>query len=565
MLTTKTFYTVFTVLFLSLQLCAQIPNWNETDKIVASDRQVDAFFGGLGSGSKEVSIHGDYAVVGAERNDHSGLTDAGAAYIYKKNSLGGWDFQQKLIASNPQANAFFGSAVAISEYEGFIVIGSSHYDYSAATTGTILNSGTAYLFKRNAFGTWVQVEQLYPTLQDREVNAYFGASVDITVRRVIVGALGESSDPSLPTASKSGAAYIFQFNGGILSWNLTQKLTASDRSNSDLFGLGVAIHENYAVIGAPGNTLDDNGNNPLTSAGAAYVFEKTGPNPWSEVHKLVSTDRGSNEGFGRDVDIDYRTLIIGCKFDQEDGFGNNPIVGAGSAFIYRKNALIAGWTLENKIVASDRQENDLFGQSVGIDGIGYAVVGSILEDHDANGNNFMNIAGSAYIYKYDDSSITPWSQDQKIVASDRSANDDFGSSVSIDETNIIVTAHSESHDENGGNFILNAGSAYIYETAVIPFTVKSTNDWIQEGSSSDSHLTVFPNPSTGKVQLSISDFDESENYELIIYDSAGKAVFEEIVSSEFYQFDLGEQENGLYILQVRHDSSIQRLKLLITK
>lgn len=541
--------------------------WNETDKIVASDRQSNARFGGLGNGSKIVSIHGDYAVVGAEKNDHSGLIDAGAAYIYKKNASGGWDFEQKIVASNPQAYALFGSSVAISEYNDFIVVGSPDYNSPSITPNGLTQSGTAYLFKRNLAGIWAQVQQLYPTYLDRESYARFGNSVDITTRRVIVGAFRESHDPNLPSSSQSGAAYIFERNGGTDSWDLIQKLTASDRGVVNQFGTGVAISFNYVIVGAPKNSLDVNGNNPITGSGSAYIFEKIGPAPWTEVNKITSTDRNLEERYGTSVDIDDRFIIVGAPGDDLDAQGNNLINKAGSAFIYNRSSFSATWGLQSKIVAGDRQGNDFFGLSVGIDKIGFAVVGTYFEDHDANGNNFLDRAGSAYVFEYNTSSLPLWSQDQKIVASDRSTFDEFGAGVSIDEKNIIVSARSEDHDENGGNFISNAGSAYLYklETIPTPGASKTAISTDIEAAFGNSQFIAIPNPSTGLARLSVPNFKENQNYTLVIYDFTGRKVVEDIITSQNYQVDLGGQENGIYLVHLSDGTSIHQLKLLISK
>ena len=114
---------------------------------------------------------------------------------------------------------------------------------------------------------------------------------------------------------------------------------------------------------------------------------------------------------------------------------------------------------ETKIVASDRQVTDYFGYSVAIDG-NYAIVGAYLEYHDASGANVITNAGSAYIFERTNGS---WSQKQKIVASDRQATDYFGRSVAIDGNYAIVGAYAEDHDVNGGNEVVGAGSAYIFE------------------------------------------------------------------------------------------------------
>ena len=55
-------------------------SWSQQAKIQASDKQADDRFG------VSVDIKGEYAIVGADSEDAGG-TDAGAAYIFKKEAL----------------------------------------------------------------------------------------------------------------------------------------------------------------------------------------------------------------------------------------------------------------------------------------------------------------------------------------------------------------------------------------------------------------------------------------------------------------------------------------------
>jgi len=91
----------------------------------------------------------------------------------------------------------------------------------------------------------------------------------------------------------------------------------------------------------------------------------------------------------------------------------------------------------------------------------FAIVGAYLEDEDTSGVNTMSRAGSAYIFERDSSGN--WNQVQKIAASDRDADDKFGISVSISGMIAIVAASSEQEDDTGGNTMTWAGSAYIFE------------------------------------------------------------------------------------------------------
>ena len=55
-----------------------------------------------------------------------------------------------------------------------------------------------------------------------------------------------------------------------------------------------------------------------------------------------------------------------------------------------------------------------------------------------------------------------WQEIITLASSDGISNDDFGYCVSISGDYAIVGAHNEDEDINGENYLLNAGSAYLF-------------------------------------------------------------------------------------------------------
>ena len=79
-------------------------NWSEKQKLLASDGGLDDRFG------CSVEINGNDAIVGAYFDDVSGQGNAGSAYVYVYGGAS-WTQQQKLTASDYQANDEFGYSV----------------------------------------------------------------------------------------------------------------------------------------------------------------------------------------------------------------------------------------------------------------------------------------------------------------------------------------------------------------------------------------------------------------------------------------------------------------------
>ncbi len=58
------------------------------------------------------------------------------------------------------------------------------------------------------------------------------------------------------------------------NWDQINKIVASDRAFGDNFGFSVAISGDYAIVGTWAVNTDSAGENALSGAGAAYIFNK---------------------------------------------------------------------------------------------------------------------------------------------------------------------------------------------------------------------------------------------------------------------------------------------------
>jgi hypothetical protein len=245
------------------------------------------------------------------------------------------------------------------------------------------------------------------------------------------------------------------------NWNQTMKHIASIRSNTGNFGFAIAIDGNYAVVSSISESTDAFGSNLINKAGAAYVLQLINGN-WVEIKKIVAPDRAADDNFGNSVSISGNTIVIAASSEDHNETGGNQLNNAGSIYIFNKDeGGVNNWGFVKKIVAPDRTAEDFFGQSVSISG-NDIVVGASSEDEDAAGLNFINFAGSAYIFSKDMGGINNWGFVKKIVASDRAAVDQFGYAVCISGDVIAISAYQEDHDANGLNLLSNAGSVYVF-------------------------------------------------------------------------------------------------------
>jgi hypothetical protein len=236
--------------------------------------------------------------------------------------------------------------------------------------------GSAYIFKRDG-AAWSQQQML--TASDGAIADMFGISVSISGDYAIVGAYADDDMGSL-----SGSAYIFKRDG--TNWIQQAKLTASDGTAGDQFGVSVSISGDYAIVGA---CLDDVN---YTDSGSAYIFKRDGTS-WSQQAKLLGTGHNAHYWFGVSVSISDDYAIVGAP----DYIGT----GMGYAYIFKRDAEVESWSLQAKLHSS-YLDPDAFGISVSISG-DYAIVGTLLS------------SGPAYIFKLDG---TTWSRQQKLTVSD---------------------------------------------------------------------------------------------------------------------------------------------------
>jgi hypothetical protein len=437
---------LLTLLFTALFLQSNAQGWNEIRKIVASDRISNDNFGG------SIAVSGNYAIIGAPYV--GGPSFGGAVYIYEKSPAGIWVEVQKIRSSDIEFDDRFGVSVAISG--DYAVVGANQEDHNASGGDMLLSSGSAYIYERDTGGTWNEVQKI--VAPDRDFNDQFGYSVSISGTYVLAGAFFEKEDAAGGnTLQGAGSAYLFERDGGG-NWNFAQKIVPADRDASDNFGRYTSLDGTYAAIGAKGEDEDATGGNTMSEAGSVYVFERDVAGNWNEVQKVVASDRAIGDCFSSSIAIHNNFLIVGAIGEDEDTLGGDTKLTAGSAYIFERDA--GGvWNEAQKIVASDRSAVDMFGSAVAINGT-LAIVGAHYEDHNATGSGFLNNAGSAYFYLRDAGGN--WNEVQKVVASDRYIDDNLGTAIATNGIYTFFGTRYEDENEVGTGHLADAGSAYVF-------------------------------------------------------------------------------------------------------
>ena len=261
-----------------------------------------------------VDLSGNTLIAGTPFHDE----EKGAVYVYQLDGKK-WKLQVKLQADDAGVKNRFGWDCAV--HENTIVVGAP----LAAAPARL--SGAAYVFKRQG-DAWVQMAKVTP--DDGDGGDSFGASVDVSKSRIIVGA---NKDENEVKKRGSGSAYIFQIVGDVVTQEA--KLTADEPQEGASFGFSVALDINRALVGAP-STDTKRGDD----SGAAYAFLKVGAD-WV-LQARVIPEKGpdeakgltSGDNMGSAVALDgqfgrrFNYAAIGVQWDHQEGDDN------GSVYIF---------------------------------------------------------------------------------------------------------------------------------------------------------------------------------------------------------------------------------------
>ena len=428
-----------------------------------------------------VAVDGNTAVVGAYKDDNNS-GDSGSAYVFTRSSpTAPWSWAAKLTASDGAGNDEFGISVAV--HDDTIVVGAHQDDDSGD------DSGSAYVFARDS-SMWSQKAKL--TASDAATGDEFGISVAVHGDTIVVGAHQDDDDIN---GDNSGSAYVFtkskEANAETVWGNApvsgdhrveTAKLIALDAAAGDEFGIAVAVDGDTAVIGA---RQDD------TRNGSAYVFTKVS-GVWSQKAKLIASDGTASDEFGSSVAVSGDTVVVGAYLDDDNGDDS------GSAYVFTKPTTGDGWAdwddpnkvdkaeLTAKLIASDAATGDRFGISVVVhdDTI---VVGAHQDDYNDDDGDTDDDEGSAYVFTRD---AEGWTQVGKLTASDAAPGDEFGISVAVHGSTVVVGAYK--YDVGEGSGRANAGAAYflsILEWVDIPDSNAGTISHIVTGLTNDEEHT----------------------------------------------------------------------------
>ncbi len=181
----------------------------------------------------------------------------------------------------------------------------------------------------------------------------FGTAIAVAGDEIFVGRSGFTTVlPAPPT--QTGAVHVFRNEGG--RWAETASIAPEDLLVGDGFGQSLAVYGNTLVVGAPHRE----------HGGAAYVFERSGPDaPWVQVALLRINDGGAEgEGFGTALAVHGELALVGAPGGPE----------GGTVFVFHRGDG-GSWEQQHWFQSSNATAGDRFGASLAL-GDGRVLVGA---------------------------------------------------------------------------------------------------------------------------------------------------------------------------------------------
>ncbi len=308
--------------------------WAYEAQLLPSDPEANANFG------VSTAVDGDIAVVGCYLEDNTKGTDAGAVYIFRRNSSTGvWTQEQKLTPSVGAATDWYGYNVSL--VGNVLLVGAPYADTSNGT-----DSGLVYVYRyKNSIVKWAEESTLVdPT---GGVSDWAGWSLAFDGATAVVGSPAEEN----PGFGDTGTVGVWTVSG--TTWTQTAELQAAAIQNYSWFGSAVGVSGDQIVVGA--RYFDVGG---VTDAGAAYFFSKASGS-WTQTGLITNPDPVSSDQFGQSATVSGKLALVGGYLD--NAFGR---ADSGMAYTFRKGKGNKGWYLDQDLAASDGANYDGFGVSM---------------------------------------------------------------------------------------------------------------------------------------------------------------------------------------------------------
>jgi hypothetical protein len=323
----------------------------------------------------------------------------GLLYVFRPGASGAWTQAQRLEASDGTPGDRFGIRS--------FVHGDELYVSATRIDG---GTGAVYHFRKNG-NDWVEAGRL--VTDDRSPADSLGSGLAVQDDWAMIGTIGQNGG--------RGAVYAFRRDGD--GWVQHSKIAPGDLQEADRFGSTVALHGDWALVGAPASA---------DQQGAVYAFRYNAANDsWQPRGRLQAPGLQAQTAMGSDIALRDGVALVAAP-----GF----LQGMGTVFAYQLTG--DAWELTAMLSPFQMEPGGQFGSSLSFDGT-TALIGSPGAS-----------AGQGRVYAFQRGDDGDWAIARRVGAEGLSSQDFFAATV--DMTGDVAVAASLGEDYG-------AGAAYVLE------------------------------------------------------------------------------------------------------
>jgi choice-of-anchor B domain-containing protein len=208
----------------------------------------------------------------------------GFVHVYRKDGAGRWTVAQRLQASDAANNDHFGRTIVLAG--GDLLVGAT----------VARESGALYVFRKDASGSWREVQSLVPA--GAHPDDSFGRAAATDGRTVVMSDWANNES--------RGAVYVFEKAGN--TWRETAKLVSAEGRPNDWFGASVAIEGDLLAVGMIGRN---------EQRGAIQILRRGADGAWSVEGDIAPADLPRQSQFGTSVLIEGGSVLAGAPAGPE--------------------------------------------------------------------------------------------------------------------------------------------------------------------------------------------------------------------------------------------------------
>lgn len=438
---------------------------------------------------------GNRLVVG-EVQDQNFIDHLGQVKAYEYTN-GAWQQLGQTIEGN-EGGRFFGYSVSMNGDGSILAIGNP-----------IVDNGLVKIFQL-VDSMWVQIGD---DLVGQAFGDAFGQAIELdnAGNRIVIGSPSNNGN-----GNRGGRTQVYEYNNE--TW-----LQLGNPINGE-FGLdysGEAVSINFdGTIVAVGAKTNNGGTN---NAGHVRIFQFNGVN-WIQQGKDINGEMAGDLS-GRSVSLNASGNIVAI------GAADNDTNGTSSGQVRIFEFLNNQWVQLGAAINGENEFDNL-GRALSLSGNGYVV---------GVASSFAGDSGLVKLYQYlgDD-----WLQVDETLLGEN-VGDGYGYSIILNSTGNTLAVGIPFHDGDGKD----NGQVRVYSTESI-LSVGNFNKRI---------LSIYPNPTKGKVMFDM--VDGLEVREIGIIDISGKQIFK-IIDKDTKEIDISGFTRGVYLIRFETNQGIINSKII---